>query len=167
MHGLLFLFCLPFFLIGCIPRSHIQNPVNLDTSGSAEPSGPLERYGEGRYLVAEVERRQDKALSFLRIIFHKQGQEFHGGQRRQSVDRFWFDTGHLYPGIKEGRIFKVHYSGVETSAGFEAMQILVFLSDEQGGSPVWLLSKRNRKMIDFSQGSFLRMHAPASDYLIF
>ena len=166
MGPVLFRISLLFMIPACVFKGEVWGPELFTAEGPDRVTQVPEQRGSGFYRVASVEKRKDKALSFLRIIFHKQVQDARDGLQRKPEEKLWLDTGHLYSGIKVGDVLDLQYSGFKTPSGVEAMQVLVLLSDQQGGSPVWLLSK-HRRMINFSQSSYLRMHAPSSDYQIY
>lgn len=48
----------------------------------------------------------------------------------------------------------------------EVSQVVIFMPSPQGGVPVWMLSARSRAK-DLRGTSYLKMHAPTTDYQIF
>ena len=75
---------------------------------------------------------------------------------------------HVHFGVTEGSTLRLsaEVSKTKSKEVVQAAQVLLYLPAPEGFLPVWLLSKNSR---GFEKGStsYLKMHAPQSDYMVF
>jgi len=146
-------------------------PDKKPASEARASEGHPKQSRKGVYLLKEIREIRDKKnnLSFYRIIFNKETgrRPAVAGKKQNKQDSpVWLKTYHVHAGLILGRTYDIQAFGKDRKEYFEAMQVLVFLKRKHGKSPVWMISK-DKKGIDLRGSSFLKMHSPASDFIIF
>lgn len=116
----------------------------------------LEKVG-GDYVVKKIEKRSQGFFI-----------EFQAETLTGEADIIELHSDHVHFGVTKGS--KLRISAEVTKTGnkkiVQAAQVLVYLPAPEGFLPVWLLSKNSR---GFEKGStsYLKMHAPQSDFMVF
>ncbi len=159
--GLQIALVLPVLLLGSslsiVGFAVTQTKQRNDNKSQAQAKTTTVRVG-GNYKVKKIERLKDS--SFLVI--------FESTETTGRADVIRLESDHIHMGVSEGQVLRIS-AEVTADKGkvVEAQQVLLFLPQIEGPMPVWMLSRHSRSESDLNGASYLEMHAPQSDFLIF
>lgn len=129
--------------------------VALSSLAMAAEDTKVEKVG-GTYKVRSIVREPQ---NYFTIIFES-------SNPTGRFDILKLESDHVHFSLKEGDSIRLSAEVVkESKKEAEVGQVLLFVPDVQGYTPVWLLS-RHSKFDDLKAGRYLEMHAPQSDFRI-
>jgi hypothetical protein len=116
----------------------------------------VERVG-GTYKVDRIKRTEE---GYFRITFS-------ATTPSGRFDELILETDHLNFLIKEGNDLRISAEVVSDSGrSAQVSQVVVFAPNLQGNMPIWLLSRKFPPR-DLTGASYIEMHAPQTDYMLF
>ena len=134
-------------------------PLTLSRTAHSENGTPntakLIRVG-GDYVVYDIRKVNEQSYEI----------EFRAADPTGKFDRVILTSDHVHMAVTKGQKLRISAEVGQTKGDVaEATQVLVFLPNAQGPTPIWMLSKRS-KSLDLNGSKYLEMHAPQSDYSI-
>lgn len=110
----------------------------------------------GDFLISSIEKLEDR--KFL-VRFISEDPQF----KKPLV----LISDHVHVGVQEGEHIRISAEVLkETDESIEVSQVLLFLPNQLGFTPVWMLSQ-NATSHELKGARFLQMHAPSADFAIF
>lgn len=129
--------------------------VGISETKSIKASAKVLRIG-GQYRITHIDKL---GTDNFRIRF--QSEPLTGKH-----DHLVLISDHVHFSLEEGQVLRLSAEVMEEKATeLEVTQVLLFLPNDHGFTPVWLLSSQFVTR-DFHGARWLEMHAPQSDFLI-
>ncbi len=121
----------------------------------ANPLAKIEKIG-GLFRIMSIERLGDQDF---RIKFES---EVKTGKHDKLVLR----SDHVHLAMQEGQVLRLSAEVIrDAGSELEVTQVLLFLPNDYGTTPIWLLSSQHPTQ-EFRGARWLDMHAPQADFLI-
>jgi hypothetical protein len=144
-----------WFKIVCILLLSANLAHAEDNKTNKEPQAKVERVG-GNYTVSSITRTPEDTFV---VIFKsvKPGERF---------TTLRLESDHVHVAVKEGETLRLSAEILQEKGDqAEVSQVLLFLPNIRGTTPVWLLSRKT-PVGELRGSRYLEMHAPLSDYHI-
>jgi hypothetical protein len=123
----------------------------------------VERIG-GDFRIAEIKTLRGSTPSPSDERFHI---KFVSSDSKSKYSCVVLDSQHVHVGLKEGDTLRMSAEIAKSEGNCAvASQVVVYVPHVNGAVPVWMLSTTVRPS-DHPPGSYLKMHAPSTDYTIF
>ena len=135
-------------------KSKVKLPHGEAATEKPRPAHNVERVG-GTYLVSSIDRVDGGfQVKFKAVVASGR------------FDEIILESPHIHVGVKVGQQLRI---SAEVIGGdmqvAEATQVLVFLPNQRGETPVWMLSSKQTS-VDLRGAKYLEMHAPETDFTI-
>lgn len=130
--------------------------MSEEVAPTKTPESAVVRVG-GNFRVQRMDRQENGSFRV----------EFASTQPSGRMDHLILDTDHVHVAVTVGQTIRLSASVLREVDKKTVVvdQVLLFLDRPEGPTPVWLLSKENKRR-DLDGARYLEMHAPATDFKV-